>query len=55
MKDQIKQTKKCVKPKMYTCEACQYTGTNKNKTNHIRTDKHKNNEKKQQDIKGTHE
>jgi hypothetical protein len=43
-------TKKVYKPKMWTCEFCKYTGTIKNKTNHLRTNKHKNNEKKELDI-----
>jgi len=46
MKDQISEqsnkTKKVYKPKMWTCEACNYTCTIKNKTNHERTDKHNN-------------
>jgi ribosomal protein L37AE/L43A len=41
MKDQI--SKKVYKPKMWTCEECNYTCTNKNKTNHERTNKHNNN------------
>jgi ribosomal protein L37AE/L43A len=41
MKDQI--SKKVYKPKMWTCEECNYTCTNQNKTNHLRTNKHNNN------------
>ena len=52
---QTNKTKNVYKTEMWTCNICNYTGTNKNKTNHLRTDKHKNNEKKQQDIQGTHE
>ena len=36
--------------KPWTCEFCKYTGTNKNKTNHLRTNRHKNNEKKELDV-----
>ena len=39
--------------KMWTCDVCNIKCTNKNRTNHIRTDKHKKNEKtekKQLDV-----
>ena len=44
--DKTKQTKKVYKSKMWTCEVCNIPCTMKNKTNHLRTDKHKNNVKK---------
>ena len=46
MKDEIpKQTK------MWTCGICNITCTNKNRTNHLRTDKHKKNEKNEKNEK----
>ena len=43
---QTNETKKVCKTKTWTCEACKYTCTNKNKTNHLRIYKHRMNQKK---------